>query len=1625
MRNLLQLPSKKNLTKKTILFSQKRNSLSVKFIKVLLLLIAFLPVSFLFGQTTITYPSTTTWACPTGVYSIIVECWGGGGAGGGATGNPSAGGGGAGGSYVKNIALAVTPGTIYTITVGTGGTGNSTSSPGNPGNDSWFSSAATILAKGGLGGARATAGNQTAVGASAISSGNVGFTAPASSYSFYGGAGGTGGASGASGGGGGSSAGTGSNGNGASGITGGSAVTGGGAGVNGSASSADGANNTNLGGGGAGGRAGSGTDRKGGSGGNGQVKITFTQPSCPASTAVTPAATQTFCSGSAANILTATITLAGASGTPALLYQWYYNNANSNNIGTATLIAGETNQTYTAQNTVIGTRYYFCVGYSTNNSCNETNATQSLASNTVQVNVTGLSGTYLVGTGQTYTTLTAAIAAYNSTCLAGPVTFALTNATYAGSETFPITINSNASASATNTLTIKPNTGNTATISGSLASNALIRILGNHVIINGSNNGSSSRNLTITNTNTTGPSVVLIGSTGTTPINNVTLKNSTIINGANTATAIVISDATILGAAGYFSDVTIQNNSIQKAYMGIYSVAVNVAVNGSGLLIDGNDLATSGGNAIRRVGIYVQDIFGATISNNNIGNFENASTEFDYGIWFASGTKNSEISGNTISNLNYSGAFNTGPSGIFISTNTYNSFLTVFNNTITGISSTGWVPVGGSGAANGINIDFASAGGVLYGNKISNIKNTNGTGYGCSGIQLSATAVDANFTIYNNFIWDVASKGSTTTRSYDKNGHGIVITTGGGYHIYNNTVLMNTNQSNNGYPSAMNITAGVTNPASIDIKNNLFVNTQTQAGERYAIQSDAANTVYNAIDYNNYYTTGTNLGYIGSNRTNLAAIQTGFGSNTNSLNILPVFFSSTDLHLQAPIINEALNGMGTAVATITTDIDGQLRNVFTPDMGADEFKGRGSWVGTTSTSWTTASNWFENFIPTPSTHVEVGPATYFPIIPSGTVAINNVVVQPGGSLTINGTGVFQIGGKISNTGTFDVSDGTVELNGTVAQAIPANTFQTNSIKNLIISNTDNVTGVTLGGSTDIYSSLTFGAGGKKLTTGDFLTFKSTATQTAWLGQMSGSNTIVGDATVERYIPLHAKAWQFLAAPTSGQTVNQAWQEGNSPLSAALNPAYGTIITNNVAGTGFDLVGGTASSMKTFDTTTKAWVGIANTTIPIYNRKGYMLFVRGNRTVTSTIAAPTFANLRTKGTLFTPANPPAVINLAANTFESVGNPFASAIDLTTLAISGGVQDLFYVWDPNVTTSPSPYGLGAYQTFSRNGATYDVTPGGGSYPSGTCKTIQSGQAFLVRAPLTAGSLTFSESNKVSGSSNVTRLTQPVTSQLRTNLYVMASDRSVLLDGTLVQFDQNFSNTVDMLDAVKLGNTGENLGIKRNGQTLAVERRNSIQNADTIAYTLGMLRVQQYMFELIPKGIEQEGLEAFLEDNYLHTSTVVNLSGTTNVLFNIINVPGSYAANRFRLVFKQKKKLTLPVTVATADAGKANIGLTDAAAKGTSLNVNSNKPSVTVYPNPVVNKNMQVQFMNLQTGTYNIELTNNSGQLVYSSSVQLATVDMVKSLQLDKTAAAGAYQLTITGANGYRSTQQVIIQ
>jgi len=116
----------------------------------------------------------------------------------------------------------------------------------------------------------------------------------------------------------------------------------------------------------------------------------------------------------------------------------------------------------------------------------------------------------------------------------------------------------------------------------------------------------------------------------------------------------------------------------------------------------------------------------------------------------------------------------------------------------------------------------------------------------------------------------------------------------------------------------------------IDFRNNYMVYTGTGAG--YLLYNNTS-AMFTAMDYNAYYSSssGTQFYYNGGTYANWASLPRTV-HNINSKYGEPYFMSNTDLHSRS---HAAYQG-GQAIATVTTDVDGQGRNT-PPCIGADEY----------------------------------------------------------------------------------------------------------------------------------------------------------------------------------------------------------------------------------------------------------------------------------------------------------------------------------------------------------------------------------------------------------------------------------------------------------------------------------------------------------------------------------------------------------------------------------------------------------------------------------------------------------------------------------------------------------------
>jgi len=592
------------------------------------------------------------------------------------------------------------------------------------------------------------------------------------------------------------------------------------------------------------------------------------------------------------------------------------------------------------------------------------------------------------------------------------------------------------------------------------------------------------------------------------------------------------------------------------------------------------------------------------------------------------------------------------------------------------------------------------------------------------------------------------------------------------------------------------------------------------------------------------------------------------------------------------------------------------------------------WTGDVDTLWNVAGNWQCEMLPTITTNVLIpsGRKNY-PVIKSGIVGLsNNLDIKSGATITVR-SGNLKIGGVVTATGSNIIAtEGKTEFVGIAAQSIPANLFYSNTIKDLVITNSADVN---LNGDLRITHSVGFGnIDNSILYSNGYLTLASSSSYTANFldatnGGVNTGNAISGNVTVERYIP-PKRAYRFLTAPVnSPYTIKQNWMEGalNSGYwnNQDPNKHYGTNISGSGSNAnGFDYTATANPSMYTYDNIGQKWNPIPNTSALMSVGIPYRIIVRGDRTVDMSInnPTPTPTTLRAKGSLITgnvtltksggggTAGMP-VISDVAGSYSFVANPYASAINWLKVTKTN-VDSSIYIFDPTVEGAN---GRGAYVAYN------SILKCNNNASSMADNYIQSGQAFFVKPQGLNPSIIFKETDKAENQRPLFRSagTLPRLSlqlQLPSQIGTNAST-----DGFAVYFAEDFDSTIGNEDSYKLTNQDENIGIVRSGKTLCLEGRKPVMTTDTISLKMWQLSQSGYALKIAMNDFPQN-VEGFLEDKYLKTKTRLTPDSEMVIPFKNISDASSLASDRFSIVFKAAT--TLPLHLLGIKAYEKNEGI-----------------------------------------------------------------------------------------------------
>jgi hypothetical protein len=397
------------------------------------------------------------------------------------------------------------------------------------------------------------------------------------------------------------------------------------------------------------------------------------------------------------------------------------------------------------------------------------------------------------------------------------------------------------------------------------------------------------------------------------------------------------------------------------------------------------------------------------------------------------------------------------------------------------------------------------------------------------------------------------------------------------------------------------------------------------------------------------------------------------------------------------------------------------------------------------------------------------------------------------------------------------------------------------------------------------------------------------------------------------------------------------------------------------------------------------------------------------------------------------------------------------------------------------------LGAWVTFSASTPIpWQPIPAGGSYTAGVPnKRIESGQAFMVHTTSGGGSVGINESSKITGSALVSRPmgTNSIKASVSTNLYNMSTGTPNIADGNIVVFSEDYSNSVDADDAVKPINFGDNFGILRNAQSLIVDARSPLTESDTIFFHLKKIKLLPYRLEFVTENFDNT-ITGFFEDKFLNTIVPVNMNGTTTVDFSVTSDAASYATDRFRIIFKNVRPLSVTFTSVTAikkDNGNAvewkvaneiNISTYEVERSADGINfakagaviagnltynwldaypvagdnfyriksIDNNgrvqysrivkvsagkgKTGYTVYPNPSTDGSFGLQMSNVPAGIYTVKISNVNGQLIWKELVSHSGGTATNIIHPSSQLVGGTYQLEVIDITGKSTVIKVLV-
>lgn len=369
------------------------------------------------------------------------------------------------------------------------------------------------------------------------------------------------------------------------------------------------------------------------------------------------------------------------------------------------------------------------------------------------------------------------------------------------------------------------------------------------------------------------------------------------------------------------------------------------------------------------------NVIGSTVTANSINAVNNATgttstaAQRVYGIDMTVGANDVIISNNIIANLNNNYIGNHA-SGQLIGISSQFASNTITNNQVYNLTSSSAVIGTGSGAAIiGINLSATSANNQnVSQNTIHTLKSTaSSVAANVIGIYYGSSTSTATNSVTRNLIHSLSSNSAgnasiaglfmgagnaLVTNNMIRIGideSGASITRGHSFNGIHDAAGANNYYHNSAYVGGSGVASGTAathaffsavNSGTRAIQNNIFWNARSNGAataKHFAIRTGTQTGL--TISHNLLFANGTG-GVLGNINGTDNASPSAFG--TNNISADPEFIDPTgnvtnvDLHIKAAPVETPIEAVGTPIAAVTIDIDGDIRADNTPvDLGAD------------------------------------------------------------------------------------------------------------------------------------------------------------------------------------------------------------------------------------------------------------------------------------------------------------------------------------------------------------------------------------------------------------------------------------------------------------------------------------------------------------------------------------------------------------------------------------------------------------------------------------------------------------------------------------------------------------------